>query len=191
MKRAAVTVIAGLLVAACTSLSPGPDYASINQSADTIKGACKTQFLSGLIKTHLAEEKCIHTQELALYEANHVPDMDIYRALAAKIEFYADQLDKGAISETQEHALISTAEEHAASEAQQRAANRGAMAARDSAAVSEGLGSLGAGLNSLGNAHQSGADAWGRVGNELSHECGPADYNCAETPDGPMPADQW
>jgi hypothetical protein len=102
----------------------GPDWAAISQQAATLRAGCESQFASGIIKTHLAAERCADGPILDLYAKAGWSDMDVLDAYLAKREAIASQWDRKAITPEEARAQLAQAVVDQNSELQRRAADR-------------------------------------------------------------------
>lgn len=110
-----------LLAAGCAL---APDWAAIEQQAASLRAGCESQFASGVIKTHLAAERCANGPILDLYAKAGWPDMDVLDAYLAKREAIAAQWDRKAITPEEARAQLAQATVDQNSELQHRAADR-------------------------------------------------------------------
>jgi hypothetical protein len=114
---------APLLLAAC---GIGPDWPAIAQQAAALRASCESQLTSGIVKTHLAVERCANPPIRNLYVQAGWPDIDVLDAYLAKREAIASQWDRGAITPLQARAELAQALVDQNSELQRRYAERNA-----------------------------------------------------------------
>ncbi len=107
----------------------GPDWAAIGQQAANLRAGCESQFDSGVIRTHLAAERCANPPILDLYAKAGWPDIDVLNAYLAKREAIAAQWDHNAIGPEQARAEMAQALVDQNSEIQHRVADRATASA--------------------------------------------------------------
>lgn len=116
-------IAAPLLLASC---GIGPDWPAIAQQAANLRASCEHALTSGIVKTHLAVERCANPKIRNLYVQAGWPDIDVLDAYLAKREAIASQWDRGAITPLQARADLAQARVDENSELQRRYAARSA-----------------------------------------------------------------
>jgi hypothetical protein len=110
-----------LLLAGC---GIGPDWPAIAQQAANLRASCEHELASGIVKTHLAVERCANPPIRNLYVQAGWPDIDVLDAYLAKREAIASQWDRGAITPLQARADLAQALVDQNTELQRRYAAR-------------------------------------------------------------------